>query len=176
MTFLNRKSRNVCCYDAALDNIARDFRKRLPVYVRGIASTRNEEVTLVNFTEVGNDAVIRNISEVLRNGTELSIADDGSLIDRPDDLIDEGIITRVASLRGHIDTYLMMVKQALRKIEEISFEQGYGRNLVPTLLIYDFRMVTFLGGVNIALPQDLKLRQKSLLRAYLLDSVDCQGF
>jgi len=168
------KIKEVCCYPSALEWIKHDFGDRLPLYVRGIASSRGRAITLPNFTEVGGDAIVKGIEEVVQNGTELVIDEKGALVDRPLDTVDEGIITRVSYFPG---TYMMMVHQALINLERFAYEnlvQEERDLLVPTLLVYDPNQVVFMGGVSIALPHDLEARKDSLLKVYLIDSMVCR--
>ncbi len=169
-----QKIQDVCCYQTALNWIKFYFDDRLPVYVRGIASSRAQPINLPNFTEVGGDVIVRGIEAVVQNGTELLIDDNGVLVDRPMDRVNESLITRVSDFPG---TYMMMVRQALLNLERYAYNnltQDDQTLLVPTLLVYDPNQVTFLGGVNIALSHDLEARRNSLLKVYLIESVYCR--
>ncbi len=160
--------KRVCCYDAAIADIFNSFSPGY-VYVRGIASTLGGEIVLPGFTEVGNDAVVGSIADVIDNGTELKIVG-GRLVDRPEDVTPYGFVTRVAGFRFGNEMNLMYVRNALSHVEQLGIE-----GLIPTLLVYDSERVVFLGGVSIALPLDLKERRESLLMTYLIDNVICRS-
>ncbi|MBI4151797.1 hypothetical protein HY496_02400, partial [Candidatus Woesearchaeota archaeon] len=89
-----------CCYYGALEKINQELGSKFPVYLRGIASSRDRAIALPNLTEKGNDAIVKTIEEIVENGTELSLDSQGTPLDRPEDGIKEGIVTRVASYSG----------------------------------------------------------------------------
>lgn len=166
------KIEEVCCYRAALDRMYQDFARSLPVYVRGIASSRGPPITLPHFTQVSGDVIVRGIEQIVENGTELEMDKTGVLVDRPLETVPEGIVTRVSQFPG---MYMMMVEQALLNLERFALSHLEERTrLVPTLLVYDPEQVIFTGGVNIILPHDREARQASLLKAYLLENVLCR--
>ncbi len=174
----NPKIIKTCCYYSVLNLIKQEFSSRFPVYLRGIAASKGNEIIFPELTEAGNNARIRNINDIVEAGTELELSPEGLLLDRPEDLVDDRIITRVAPYSGINNTYLMFIPTALRNIsrrtDEI-FTPGERSYLALTVLVYDGEKVLPLGGVKIGLPQDPVARENALLKAYVLDNLECES-
>jgi len=122
--------------------------------------------------------MVRSIEEIVANGTELLLDAGDVPIDRPEDKIEQGIVTRVAPYSGRNNLYLMFIPNALQNLaryaaQNLSSEEQ--RRLALTVLAYDSTQVQDLGGVKIALPHDRKLRRRALIRAYLLNQFSCSS-
>jgi len=176
----NPKIIETCCYRGALDLIDHKFGSRFsmfPVYLRGIAASRGEPFIIPELTEAGNDARIRNINDIVEAGTELELSPEGLPLDRPEDVIGGHIITRVASYSGGNNAYLMFIPTALRNLARKADEKLSSKELsrlALTVLVYDSRKVFPLGGVKIAIPQEIETRREALLRAYVLTNLYCK--
>ena len=168
------KIEEVCCYEEAIQRINAEYQLQFPVYLRGIASSRGKDLILRAFTEAGNDAIVKGIENIVEAGTELAFTEEGLPIDRPEDSIKEGIITRVAPYFGVNNTYLLFIPTALRNIQRYAYlnlNQEEQELLALTVLVYDQTKITRMGGVKIALPYDKEERSNSLLKAYVLNTL-----
>ena len=173
----NPKITKTCCYYEALNLINQEFSSRFPVYLRGIAASKGEPFIIPELTEAGNDARIRNINDIMEAGTELELSPEGLPLDRPEDVIDRHIITRVAPYSGRNDAYLMFVPTAIRNISrraDEKLDEEERSRLALVLLVYDSEKVFPLGGVKIAIPQEIEARREALLKAYVLTNLYCK--
>ncbi len=166
------KIKEICCYDCSLADINQVYSENFPVYLRGIATSRSEGVILPGFSEAGNDVSINSIDHILKEGSELVFDNQGVPVDRPNDYIEQGVVTRVAIYEGNPRSFEMMfVRNAFRNLgrfvlENLNVEQQ--KEVIPAILVYDSSKVERIKQVEIALPHDQELRRDSLLGVYLL--------
>jgi hypothetical protein len=165
------KVKEICCYDCSLTDINRVYANQLPVYLRGITTSREEGVVLPGFSEAGNDVPISSIDHILKEGTELVLTN-GVPIDRPNDFIKDGVITRVAIYNGNPNSFEMMfVRNAFRNLDRFvhtNLPPELQKAVIPAILVYDSSKVKRIKQVEIALPHNPDLRRDSLLGVYLL--------
>ena len=65
------KIKEICCCNCTLMDINSFYVNQFPVYLRGIATSKKNEIVLPGFSEAGNYVVISCIENILKNCTEL---------------------------------------------------------------------------------------------------------
>ena len=161
------KIKEICCCNCTLMDINSFYVNQFPVYLRGIATSKKNEIVLPGFSEAGNDVVISCIENIL----ELILDEQGKPTDRPDDFNGYGILTRVAIYHGNPRSFeIMFVRNAFRNLGRLvqSMPEDKQKDIIPAILVYDSSKVKRVKSVEIALSHNLDLRKESLMRVYLL--------
>ncbi len=151
----------------ALGHISQDYSVNLPVYLRAIMVSTGEPLTLLGSFE--QKKIVRNISDILKNGTELNFNDQGNFLNSKVGL--NQFLVQLYDGQNYMGSQLE--KAIMINSVDIDIQQPENTSFRHAVLMYDPKITQIadpVKGTSICratLPDLQEARETAILKSYI---------